>query len=243
MLYYLIIGLQLYCAYHAYTTRNRIYWYLVIFLAPLLGSVIYLITQVFTKRDVEKVQQEITSVINPTAKVKDLEAKVVFSDTFQNRLDLADAYFEIKDYGNAIHHYKEALSGSHSQDYYGNQQLLKAYYYFDEYQEVITIAQVIKDKSDFSSSKAQFLYGLSLSKVGRDEEAEVILKKVDQRYSNYEERLTLAKFLRDNNKEEEAKELLSELLSEGAHMTKPNRRTYRNTFIEIQKLYSELNAE
>lgn len=243
MLYYLIIGLQLYCAYHAYTTRNRIYWYLVIFLAPLLGSVIYLITQVFTKRDVEKVQQEITSVINPTAKVKDLEAKVAFSDTFQNRLDLADAYFEIKDYGNAIHQYKEALTGSHSQDYYGNEQLVKAYYHFEEYQEVITATQVIKDKPDFSSSKAQFLYGLSLSKVGRDEEAEVILKKIDQRYSNYEERLILAQFLRDNNKEDEAKELLSELLSEGAHMTKPNRRIYKATFVEIQKLYNELNPE
>ncbi len=231
MLYYLIIGLKFYCAYHVYTTRNKMYWYLIIFLIPVLGSFIYLITHVFTKRDVEKVQKEFTAVINPTAKVKNLEAKVAFSDTFQNRLDLADAYVEIKDPGNAIHHYKEALSGSHSQDYYGNEQLVKAYYAFDEYNEVITAAQVIKDISDFSSSKAQFLYGLSLSKVGRDEEAEVVLKKVDQRYSNYEERLILAQFYKENNKLTEAKELLQELLNEGVYMTKPNKRMYRTTFI------------
>lgn len=243
MIYYLIIGLQLYCAYHAYTTRNKLYWYLIIFLAPVLGSVIYLVTQVFTKKDVEKVQKELTAVINPTAKIKDLEAKVAFADTYQNRLDLADAYLEISDFGNAITHYKEALSGGHSKDYYGHEQLVKAYFGFDEYAEVITTAQIIKDKPDFSSSKAQFLYGLSLSKVGDHDEAEKILKKVDKRYSNYEERLILAQFLKDNNKEEEAKELVGELLTEGAYMTKPNKQKYKTTFIDIQKLNDELIVE
>ena len=83
MWYYLIIGLQLYCAYHAYTTQNKMYWYLVIFFAPGIGSAIYLITQVFTKRDADKVQKEITAVINPKKKVKDLEKSVNFSDTFK----------------------------------------------------------------------------------------------------------------------------------------------------------------
>ncbi|MEP0262889.1 hypothetical protein [Dokdonia sp.] len=216
---------------------------MIIFLAPLLGSVVYLVTQVFTKKDVEKVQKELTAVINPTARIKELEAKVAFSDTFQNRLDLADAYVEISDFGNAISHYKEALSGSHSKDYYGNEQLVKAYYKFDEYAEVIATAQIIKDKPDFSSSKAQFLYGLSLSKVGNHDEAEEILKKVNKRYSNYEERFILAQFLKDNNKEEEAKELLEDLLSEGAYMTKPNKQKYKTTFIEIRKLHDELVAE
>ncbi|WP_299682964.1 tetratricopeptide repeat protein [uncultured Dokdonia sp.] len=242
MFYYVIIGLQLYCAYHAYTTRNKLYWYLIIFLAPLLGSIVYLVTQVFTKRDAAIVQKEITAVINPTKKVKDLEAKVAFADTFQNRLDLADAYTELNDYENAITNYKKALSGSHSQDYYTTAQLLKAYYHTQAYDQVITCAQIIKDKSDFETSKAQFLYGLSLSKMNRDEEAEVILKKIDQRYSNYEERLILARFYKDNNKLAAARELLEELGNEGNYMTKPNKRLHRDTFIEIHKLYNEITA-
>lgn len=240
MLYYLVIGIQIYCLYHAYTTRNKLYWYFIILFAPGLGSVIYLITQVFTQKDVAIVQKEITAVINPTKKVKDLEAKVAFADTFQNRVDLADAYSELNDFENAITYYKKALSGSHNQDYYATSQLAKAYYHTEAYEDVITTVQVIKDTSDFEASKAQFLYGLSLSKLKRDDEAEGILKKIDQRYSNYEERLILARFYKDNNKLEEAKELLEELGNEGNYMTKPNKRLHRATFVEIHKLYEEL---
>lgn len=242
MFYYLIIGVQIYCLYHAYTTRNKIYWYFIILLAPGLGSLLYLITQVFTKKDAETVQKEITAVINPTKKIKDLEAKVEFSDTFQNRIDLADAYSEQKNYALAITNYKEALSGNHSEDYYATAQLLTAYYHTEAYEDVITTAQIIKEKPDFETSKAQFLYGLSLSKVGREEEAEAILKKIDKRYSHYEERLILARFYKDTNKKEESKELLEELITEGDYMTKPNKQLYKTTFLEIQKLHSELIA-
>ncbi len=242
MLYYLLIGLQIYCLYHAYTTRNKIYWYFIILLAPGLGSAIYLITQVFTQRDAEIVQKEITAVINPTKKVKDLEAKVAFSDTFQNRVDLADAYSELKEYSQAIIMYKEALSGSHSNDYYATSQLLTAYYQAGAYEDVVTTAQIIKDKADFETSKAQFLYGLSLSKLKRDDDAEAVLKKIDVRYSNYEERMILAKFYKENHKLPEAKELLEELVSEGNYMTKPNKRLYKATFVEIQKLHNELSV-
>ncbi|WP_299767615.1 tetratricopeptide repeat protein [uncultured Dokdonia sp.] len=242
MLYYLIIGIQIYCLYHAYTTRNKIYWYFIILLAPGLGSAVYLITQVFTQKDVAVVQKEITAVINPTKKVKDLEAKVAFADTFQNRVDLADAYAELSNFEDAILHYKNALSGSHSQDYYGTAQLLNAYYHTEAYEDVVTTAQIIKGKSDFETSKAQFLYGLSLSKLKRDEEAEIILKKVDKRYSNYEERLMLAQFYKNTQKIEEAKELLEELIAEGDYMTKPNKQLYKTTFVEIQKLYDTLST-
>lgn len=242
MLYYLIIGLQIYCLYHVFSTRNKIYWYFIILLAPGLGSALYLITQVFTKKDADNVQKEIIAVINPTKKIKDLEAKVAFADTFQNRVNLADAQLEMGDYNNAIINYKETLNGSHSKDYYATAQLLTAYYQKQAYEDVISTAQIIKDKADFETSKAQFLYGLSLSKVGKEEDAEVILKKIDKRYSHYEERLILAQFYKDTNKTTEAKELLEELISEGEYMTKANKKLYKTTFLEIQKLYTELTA-
>lgn len=216
------------------------YWYLVIFFAPGIGSAIYLITQVFTKRDADKVQKEITAVINPTKKVKDLEKSVNFSDTFKNRSDLADAYFELGDYTNAITNYTRALQGSHTQDFHANSQLLKSYYHISDFDNAIDIAQKIKDKADFDKSYSQFVYGLSLAEVGQTQEAEILLKKIDQRYSNYAERLRLSEFLRDNDKTIEAIEILEEMLQEKEHMTKPNKRIHRRTFVDILKLYNEL---
>lgn len=240
MLYYIIIGLQIYCAYHAYTTKNNFYWYLVIFLAPGLGSLIYLITQVFTKKDADKVHQELTTVLNPTKKIRDLEKKVDFSDTFKNRVDLADAHFDNNDFQNAINHYSIALNGSHKLDFHANSQMLKSYYEVSDFEKTAAIADQIKTKPEFEKSNTQFIYGLSLSKLGHIAEAEDILKKIDQRYSNYAERLILAQFLQENGKTSESKEILTEMLSEKEYMTKPNRRLHNRTFLEISKFYSSL---
>jgi hypothetical protein len=90
---------------------------------------VYLLTQVFTERDLSQVQSRRTTVINPTKKIKDLEQKVAFADTFQNRLSAADAYFAINDLENALEKYQRALSeSSHKNDFYGNSQLLKVYF-------------------------------------------------------------------------------------------------------------------
>ncbi len=240
MLYYLIIALQIYCAYHAYSTRNQTYWYLVIFFAPGIGSLIYLITQVFTKRDVNKIQNQITSVINPTKKISDLQKQVDFSDTFKNRVDLADEFANIGDHNNAIENYLKALTGSHSNDYHVNSQILKCYYEIGDYQKALEAGNKIKDNPNFEKSKSQFIYGLNLSELDKIEEAEIVLKKIDQRYSNYPERLLLAQFFIKNAKQKEAKEVLEELLQEQEHMTKLNRRLYRQTFKNIELTYKSL---
>lgn len=216
------------------------YWYLVIFLVPGIGALIYLITQVFSKQGVKKVQTNVTTVINPTKKVRTLEQKVEFADTFQNRLDLADAYLELKDYGTAISAYKVALSGSETNDFYGNTQLIEAFFASEKYEEVVTTATRISGHPDFERSRSNFLYGLSLFKTGVVEEAEIVLRKIDRRYSNYEERLVLATFLSENGKNEDALEILNALLEEGEYLTKPNQKLYRSTFQEIHELQKKL---
>lgn len=238
-MYYLLIALQIYCVYLAYKNRSEWYWYLVIFLLPAIGCAIYLITQVINSRDIEKVQSEVVTALNPTKRVKELEKKVAFSDTFQNRLDLADAYAAMKDYPQAIEQYNTALQGHDSKDFYGNTQLIKALYKNEMYEDVITTAGIIENHPDFDKSESNMYYGLATAKTGNLEKAEMLLKKINKRYSNYEERLMLARFLKDNGKEADAKELVADLLEEGAYLTKPNQRKYKAVFNEIAKLEKE----
>jgi len=240
MYYYIIIILQAICIYHIYKTRNNTYWYFVIIFLPAIGCLIYGVIHLLTKKNVEIAQNEIITTINPSKKIKDLEKKVAFSDTFQNRIDLADALFEQHNYLLAEEEYKTALSGSHSNDFYANSQLLKTLYYQDKYNDVIQIAQELKTKSDFEKSRAQFLYGLSLSKEGSLEEAETILKKIDQRYSNYAERLELSKFYLENNKKNNALEILIEMQNEHTNLTKPNKKKHRTIFDVVNQTIKKL---
>ncbi|MCF7560504.1 hypothetical protein L3X39_07630 [Sabulilitoribacter multivorans] len=241
MYYYLILALQGYCIYHMYKNRNPYYWVFLILFLPLIGCVIYLITQVYNKRDAEKITSEITSIINPTKKVRDLEKRLEFAETYQNRLNLADAYLEIKDYNNAIPHYLEALKDTSQNNFYATTQLIEAYFNIEDCDKVIDYAEKIKDHPEFKKSRTQFLYGLALERIGNIEEAETNLRQIDIRYSYYEERLILAKFLLSIKKDEEAVEILKEVYKESQHMTKPNKRIYRATILEIEKLLKELN--
>ncbi len=240
MYYYLIIAFQIYCVYHAYKNRSEWYWYLVIFLLPVIGCTIYLITHVINLRDIDKVQEEVVTVLNPTKRVKDLEKKVAFSDTFQSRLDLGDGYLDMKDYPKAIEQYSTALQGQDAKDFYGNTKLVEALFKNELFEDVIATAKIIENHPDFDASNSNMYYGLATAETGDIEKAETLFKKINKRYSNYEERLILAQFLKDNDKEEDAIALVQELMDEGAYLTKPNKRKYKTIFNDIEKLQKEL---
>lgn len=214
--------------------------FLIIFL-PVMGCIIYLITQVYNKQDAEKITSEITNIIHPTKKIKDLEKRLEFTDTYLNRINLADAYLELKDYNNALPHYLEALADSTQSDFYVASKLVEVYYLAGDYNKAVFYAEKIKMHPDFKKSKTQFIYGLAEEKLGNFELAETHLKQIDIRYSFYEERLILAKFLLSREKNEEAKAILVAIENEAQNMTKTNKRYYKQTIQEVEKCIQELN--
>ena len=236
MHFYLIIALQAFCIYHLFKNRNDYYWVFIILFLPIVGSIIYLITQVYNKRDAKNIQNEIVTIINPTKKIKDLEKKLEFSETFQNRVDLADAYLEIGDYEKAIFQYEKSLKDNFQNDIYVIKQLIKSYSEQKEYEKVINYSERILDKPEFKKTHFQFLYGLALENVNRLEEAETNLMQIDISFSNYEERLYLVNFLLKLNKKDKADELLKELSNEFKHMRNETRRKYKNISVEVERM-------
>jgi len=236
--YYLVIGLQIYCIYHLYKNKNQFYWFFIILLIPVLGSIIYILTQVINTKDVAIIKDEVVNLINPTKKIIDLEKKLEFSDTFQNRIDLADAYLENKDYSNAIKNYEIALTSNFQNDVYSINQLIKAYYNLDDFDKVIDYSEKIKSKTEFK--KSQFFYGVALENKEQFDAAEIVFQKLNSNYSNYEERLFLAEFLIRRNKNTAAKEVLDQMISESKNMTSPNKRLHRNTFEKAASLFYEI---
>jgi len=207
---------------------------------PLIGCIIYLIINVYNKRGAEKIQENVVSIINPTKRIKDLEAKLQFSETYQNRINLADAYVEIENYDKAILHYLSALEGNFQNDFYVIEQLIKSYFALEDYENVIVYAEKIIDHSEFKKTRSQFLYGLALEKIGKLEEAEANLKEIDIRFSFYDERFVLAQFLIKINKTQEGKDILDEIHKEAQYMTNQNKKIYRKTIVEVEKLRNSL---
>lgn len=240
MQYYLIVALQAFCIYHVFKNHKPFYWYFLILFIPLLGSIIYIITQVYNKSDAEKIQSEVASIINPTKRINDLERQIEFIDTYANRIALADAYFQNSDMPNAILNYNKTLEDKVQDDYYARQQLILCYFELKDYKAVIEQTKYVNSKHEFNGSKQQFCYGIALKELGRLEEAENELKQIDRPYSNYQERLELAKFYLESNRQLEGKTLLEEIYAESQHMTKPNKRLYKVTVMEVERLLKTL---
>lgn len=235
--YYFILGLQAYCLYHAYKNRSNYYWFLIIFFIPLLGCIVYLVTQVINKKDVVSITEEITNIVNPSKKITELEQQLAFSNTFQNRINLADAHFQNKNFDNAILHYEKSLEGNFKDEPYTLNKLIKCYFETKNFDKVISYSKKINLEKDFKDTL--YFYGLALEQKGLIEEAESNLIKIDIRYSNYKKRLEISNFYNRNNKEEKAKVILQEIISELTSMSKENFKKYKIIYTEAEKKLNE----
>ncbi|MFK7814345.1 MAG: hypothetical protein AB8B59_17740 [Maribacter sp.] len=232
MYFYLILALQGYCIYHCYTNRNQYYWILAIIFLPFIGSLIYLFMNVIQKQDIDKVQQGLTSVINPTKKIIDLEKRLKFAETFENQVALADAHLEAENFEMAIKNYEASLKDVFKDDFYVISKLQEAYYFSSQFDTAMEYAMRIKDNSKFKKSRASFLYALALEKEGNIEDAEKRLVTFDAPYARYQERVELAKFFIRHSKTSEARELLYEIVKESEGMSKTS---YRQNKLLINK--------
>lgn len=240
MYFYFIIAFQAFCIYHLFKNRKSFYWILAIIFLPLVGCLAYLVTQVSTKGNPDKIQDNIKKRINPSNKIKALEEKLDFADTYLNRVNLADAYFESNDYNKAIEHYNVALADKTQNDFFVIEHLIKSYYNIKDYDQVISLSEGLENHREFEKSEVPFLYGMALAEKGRTEEAEKLLKLIDRPYSNYNERVAFSKLLLKSNKLNDAKALLKDLQEEMQNMTKMNQSIYRDTILEVEKLNSGL---
>lgn len=240
MYYYLIIALQGFCIYHCYTNRNSYYWIFAIIFLPLIGSLLYLFMNVFRKGDIEKVQENLVTVINPSKKINDLEKKFKFSETFENQVALADAYLEEEMYSDAISHYESSLKDVFKNDFYVISKVIEAYYYSSNFEEVIGYTKRIEGNSKFKKSKASFLYGMALDKKDIPELAEEQLRTFDAPYSNFMERLELARFLIRQKKLEDGKIIYNEMISESENMSKQGNKMNRNLIKKAKEEVAEL---
>ena len=242
MYLYLIIAFQGFCIYHLLKNRNSYYWIFAILFLPLIGCVTYLVTQVFNKRETEKVKGNLTTIIEPSKKnassnqIKVLEDKLDFANTYLNRINLADGYLEANNYSKAIEHYHIALEDKTQNDFEVKANLIKSFYFTKDYDQVIALSNGLESHREFEKSEIPFLYGMALAEKDRLQEAEVQLKIIDRPYSNYNERVAFAKFLLRIDKSDAAKELVEDLYVEMQNMIAINKRIYKATILEVDKL-------
>ena len=139
--YYIIVILQAYCAVHSYRRGTLNKWIFLIIFLPVIGSIIYIYSEILSNRRFRKPNIDVGAVLNPGGKIKKLEEELNFTDTFANKIKLADAYLAARYTDKAIDLYKASLTGAFAENEHVRQQLVQAYFEQQRYDEVIDLAK------------------------------------------------------------------------------------------------------
>ena len=235
--YFFTIGLQAICALHCVRKGSQNKWiYMIVFL-PVIGSIAYIYTEMLTRNQIQNVQSGVNAIIRPTATIRKLEERLRFSDTFNNRIMLADAYFGAGNIDRAIELYESSLTGTFTENEFVLTQLVYTYYEKQRFDDIVKIVPRIYKLPQFAKSRAHTIYAIALEKTGQSEMAQKEFKTMTGRYSNYENRYNYGLFLNRAGRLQDARSIFGGIADEGAHM---NRREKRDINQWINKAREEL---
>lgn len=218
--YYIVLGLQAVCVFHSIRRGNQQKWIWIIVFLPLIGCLAYVFTEIVKKQHVSAIQSTAASIVNPGGRMSDLEKKFKFSDTFTNRVALADAYMENGMNEKAIELYEPALKGVFLDNEHVIKQLIHAYYNTGRFEDVTRIAPKVINTMNFSKSHSNLLYVFALEKTGKLDLVEKQYQAMNHRFSNYEARYNYGCFLLKQNRKEDAGLIFYDVVEESEQLSR-----------------------
>jgi hypothetical protein len=229
--YYLIMGLQGFCVYHAYKNNDGQKWYWLIIFLPVLGSLIYLYDSFYSRRNMQNLTENIKGVVYSNHAVEKLEKAYRFSDTFINKVNLADAYTERQRLDEAIALYELCRKGIYEDNIELLQKLSNAYYLNKNYQKVIEIGNQSKPQGD-----GKINYAWALFMTGDLTKSENKFRELNKPFSDFRGRMALASFLVETNRSDEARQLLNGVIEEFDNMSNYEQSLKRKSMKEVKDL-------
>ena len=238
--YPIVIVLQVFCLYHAYTKKSDQKWFWIIIIFPFIGSCIYLYHHFYSKRNIAGIKEGIKETLIDNYTINKLEQRVKFSDTFSNKLELAKEHINAGNYQRAIELLNTCLTPSYEDDLDLNLTLLRANYLNEDFEQVVYFGNKLANEKEFQDSSEMVAFAWSNFKIGQMSEADKRFQQLDKHYSNYEYRMEYAEYLYETNRKADALEKLNELIEEIDSMDSYERRLNRKTKRKINSLYDHM---
>lgn len=234
--YYAEIAFQVLCVLHCLRSGNQNRWiYLIIFL-PFIGSIAYFFSEILPSlRRSKKPQLDIVGLINPGSRIKKLEDQLKYSDTFNHRMELADAYLNNGLTEKAIDIYESSLKGAFAENEHAIMQLATAYYMMQRYTEAISLIAKVYKTPQFARSRLHILYAKALEFTGKHDAAELEFKSMAGRFANFEQRYEYGLFLERADRLEEAADLFEQILDEAGQLSSLERKNNRLWFAKVKE--------
>jgi hypothetical protein len=214
MMFYLMIGLQLACIFHA--MRNGNSQWIMVLLIPGIGALAYglafIMPELFGSFGLRRTARGVMKKIDPWRDVRKMDRDLQRTDNIENRLRIATECLDLKDYDRAEQLYRETLVGFYEHEPQAMLGLAQAQFGLNKYVETKqTLDELIGHNPDFRSAVGHLLFARTLEALGDIERAQVEYEVVKDSFVGEEARVRFAAFLLAQNKTRRAAEILQEI--------------------------------
>jgi hypothetical protein len=198
----IILVVQVYCAFHAFR-RQRIIWALLNFFF-IFSAIFYLFMYVFPERrgggsgmgmtrggsfkpNIQMPKQASNIFISPQKKLDELKSNLEQSDTVENRRKLADQYFSMAKYREALEWYERCLTGIFKDDPAILTDAAKTSYLVDDFQKALEYIELIEQTKPNYADKSHLLVKARILQKNGDYSKAITLLEQNMPYFKGEE--------------------------------------------------------
>ncbi len=221
-----------------YRSGNTIWLFIIIFLGP-IGALVYIIVEVLPEL---RATQSSSGWLAKKRRITQLQAQVLDNPSPGNYEELADLYFQQKDYPRARECYDRAITSrtDHPDPFYGR--ALSALYSGDPARALPDLEKVVAMDRKHDYNRALGLLAFCYAETGQPARAEQLFREALTTSTLSETEFHFARFLAAQGKRDEARSLAENLIRKRATVAGPLRRADREWFRRAESLLKELNA-
>jgi len=216
-LYLLVFVIQFTFAFHALKTGRGARWIVIIFMAPVIGSLLYYFLEVFPnsreERTLRRRMRDIGKTLNPDAELKRRAEEAEINASVDNRASLADECLEKGMFDDAIRLYESCLDGPYRDDPRLLLSLARARFYDQQWaQSRELLARLVASHPKFQPAEVQLLHARVLEAMGQTTEALREYEALQERYVGFEARYRHGLLLKRLGRSADAATLFREIL-------------------------------
>jgi hypothetical protein len=239
------ILIAIFFAIHAIRTGRELYWLVILFMFPLLGSIVYFVAvflpQSRLQHGARKAGAAIQKTLDPGRELRDARDAFDLTPTAHNQMRLAAALLDAGKIAEAVELYDACLRGPFAADAEIGVGAARAKLANNEPQAAIGLLVTIRARQpNFRPEQIGMLLAGAYEAAGRQEEARAEYESVTQRFGSIEARAGLALWAIAQGERALAERELAELDHARKHMSKHTRSVHQDLFKRLDAVSAGL---
>ncbi len=183
--------LALFCAVHVVRTGQQLYWLVILFTFPLLGSSVYFFVVYLPNSRLERAAFNAVNIaakaIDPTKDIREARKELEHTPTAQNQMRLASALLHNGEATEAAKLYESCLAGPFAQDPEIKFGAARAFFEAQRYTAATKhLEELHRSSPDFRSESVTLLLARSYAATARPMQASEFFEKAVARHRTFE---------------------------------------------------------